>query len=459
VDNLPPEIISHIAQCLLDKDSVDTRWIIPLTHVCQYWRKSIISTPGNWTLVSSERIGLAKLSLERRSSVPLKLWLDMRRVKGNPVFSALFTPYIQNAGSLSINYVSSTGELVQTLRNFPQPMPNLRSMSLSGSASGTDPSGSSVPNLTHLLTRLSLTSIPLYPSFLRLSALTDLTLRNHRFGLHLDALLGFLDENRSLERATLEIRFTHPSLRVPWLRRVANMNQLRRLSIRGGDAMNTRALISSIALQPGAHLEIACDDTNARLNDILSGIPAAQLPNLVSPTCMGYQSCSRIIRLFGPNGSFSFENPPSLDDPFAELPLLPLTDIQELHLRHRKVKEGSRPPNLLVFRSPSFPALTTLAVDCETNISHLFSYLFSNRSPPLPLKTLAFLDCDLTASFMEKLARFASNRKRATSVRLHRIVIVNSKGNLPSVASIDALEKHVPVVHAQVGEKLPTDLS
>lgn len=459
VDRLSPEIISRIAQCLLDEDSIDTRWIIPLTHVCRHWRKSIISTPGNWTLASSERIGLARLSLERRGSIPLKLWLDMRRIRGNPVFSALFMPYIQNAGILSIGSVSSTIELIQTLRKFPQPMSNLRSLSLSGYANGTDPLGVSVPSLTHLLTHLSLIDIPLYPPFLLLRTLTDLKLRNHKFILHLDTLLGFLEENRSLERATLEIRFIHSSLRVPQLRRIATMNRLRYLSIRGGDAMNSKALISNIALRRGTHLEIVCDDTDARLDDILSGVPAAQLSNLQSPACMEYQSYSRIVRLSGPNGSFSFENPPSLDDPFAEIPLLHLTGVQELHLRHRGTKEGHRFPNPPVFRPPFFPGLKTFTVDCETNVSHLFSAVFRNPSFLPSLKTLAFLDCHFTDGFIEKLVRFISKRKRTTSVQLHRIVIVNSEGNLPSAASIDTLGKHVPVVHAQVGEKLPTDLS
>ena len=458
MDRLPLKIISRIVWCLLDGDSVDTRWIIPLTHVCRHWRKSIVSTPGNWTLVSSERIGLAKLSLERRGLAPLKLWLDMRQVGGNPAFFVLFVPYIKSAGSLSINFISSAGDLIQTLRKFPQPTPNLRSLSFSGYTGEADPSRSLVPNPTRRLTHLSLIGIPLYPSFLHLKTLTDLTLRNDQFILHVDTLLGFLEENRSLERATLEIRFKRFSLRVSQLRRVVDMDRLRYLSIRGGDAMNSKALISNIALRSGAHLEITCDNMDARLNDILSGIPAAQLSNLLSPTCMGYRSCGRIIRLSGPNGSFSFENPLNLDDPFAEFSLLSLTNVQELHLRHRKTKEGSRPPNLLVFRPSSFPALRTLAVDCETNVSHLFSALFSNPSSPPLLRTLAFLDCDLTDGFMEKLARFASKRKRTTSVRLHRIVIVGSEGNLPSVASINVLGKHVPVVHAQVGEKLPSDL-
>lgn len=74
------------------------------------------------------------------------------------------------------------------------------------------------------------------------------------------------------------------------------------------------------------------------------------------------------------------------------------------------------------------------------------------------MKTLAFLDCDLDEGFMEKLTWFVCNRRNTASAWLYRVVIVNSKGNLPSVDSIDALGKHVPVVDVRVGKELPSDL-
>ena len=49
VNRLPPEILSRIAQCSLNA-AVDARPIVPLTHVCRYWRDSITSDPANWTL-------------------------------------------------------------------------------------------------------------------------------------------------------------------------------------------------------------------------------------------------------------------------------------------------------------------------------------------------------------------------------------------------------------------------
>jgi len=60
---------------------------------------------------------------------------------------------------------------------------------------------------------------------------------------------------------------------------------------------------------------------------------------------------------------------------------------------------------------------------------------------------------------MEELTLFASARKYTTSARLRRVVIVDSGGKFPSAASIDALEKQVPIVDIRRGKELPTDLT
>lgn len=60
---------------------------------------------------------------------------------------------------------------------------------------------------------------------------------------------------------------------------------------------------------------------------------------------------------------------------------------------------------------------------------------------------------------MEELTRFASGRRNTTSALLRRVVIIDSKGNLPNVASINALEEYVPVVDVYIGKTLPKDLS
>jgi hypothetical protein len=456
VNRLPPELLSHVVRYIPSVDARDARSTVPLTHVCRYWRESIISTPGNWTLVSSERVGLMRLSLERCKTAPIKLWLDMDQVRKKPGFSDSIVPYIQNTETLRLRRISTPDELTRTLPNFPQSMPNLRSLSLSGKPQ-RDQSVDPFQPLTLPLTHLSLVNFPLYPTFLSPRTLTDLTLRYPRFDLHLDTLLDFLERNPSLERASLDIRFTRSSFRSS-RRQVAIGNRLRNLSITTADVWDNNALISNIALQTGAHLEISLYDRSAGFNGVLSVIYAARLSNLQSPAFMEYHADRRDVRLLGPNGSFSFKRLRGLECPFAEFPLLPLTEVRSFRLIRDAWKATGFPTNPITFPLSSFPALETLAIEYETNISGLLSTVFSNPSSSRSLKTLAFLDCTITEDFMKELAQFASNRKNTTSAWLHHIVIVNSRENLPSVTSIDTLKKYVPVVDARIGKELPADL-
>jgi hypothetical protein len=453
VNRLPPELLSHIARYTPDVDARDARPIIPLTHVCRYWRESIVSTPENWTLISNERVGLMELSLERCKTAPMELQLDMRRARKFPGLPDLIVPYIQNIETLRLHNISTPDELTWAFQNFPQSMPNVRLLSICGHANldqSIDPFRLSALPLTHLL----LMEFPLYPTLLSLSTLTDLTLSYYHINLHLDTLLDFLERNRSLERAVMHIRFARSSLKSS-RRQVAIGNRLRNLSIRCTDVLDNNALISSIALQTGAHLEIFLCDLNAGFNDVLPVVYAARPSNLQSPTFMEYHTHKRNIRLVGPNGSFAFE---INDDPgalFAEFPLLPLTSVRAFcFVRHAMQSTESS----TTFPSSFFPALETLAIKCETNISHLLSTVFSNPSFSRSLKTLAFLNCVITEDFMGELTRFASNRKSTTSAWLHHVVIVNSRGNLPNVTSIDALGEYVPVVDVRIGKELPIDL-
>ena len=460
MNKLPREILSQIIQrvpCM--PWNTDTQPIIPLTHVCQHWRAFIIATPQIWTSISNRSRGLAALSLQRAKAVPLEFWLDMSRLKKRREFSGLINSHIQNAKTLRFFGFRAIEELSQTLPNLPRPMPNLQSLTLDRSGNteqkdSVDPFESLAPTLRYL----KLVDVPLYPSFLRLRALTELALRYRQLRLNVnsDTLLGFLEDNHSLKSATLDIENLDPCSQ----RGTAIMNRLQHLSItchnrRDKNAHRSDTFLSNIALRKGAHLELlSC--TLASLNEVLSDIPAVQLPNLLSPTFLQYEfsSCRR-IRLLGPNGRFSSQEPYSGNArPFVEFPLLPLTNIRDFHLK--QVHGSGWEPF-----DPSFlPALETLVVNCQIGaLSLLLSALFLNPSFPPSLKTLAFLNCSPSGDFMEALTKFASNRKNTTSAWLHRVVIVDSKENLPTTASINALGKHVPDVDIRVGERLPTDLA
>ena len=455
-NRLPPETLSHIARYVLDENAKDTKSIIPLTHVCRYWRESIVSTPGNWTLISSERNGLAVLSLERCKTVPLRLWLDFYQIRENPGFSALITPHIQNAKTLRIGSIETIEAFAQTLPNFSRSMPNLQSLSLSSVRPGGYPDwdwGLSTPALT----RLSLKDINLQPSFLHLRTLTDLSLCYHQSNFHLDALLDFLEGNQSLERVVLEVLYTEPALQSS-RPRAAIRNRLQSLTLSFGEFADANALISSVTLQRGAHLGISLYDRTAGLNVLRSIVSVAHLSNLNSPTHMEYNPDHENIRLLGPAGSFSFGTL-HMGDPFAELPQPHLTNIRSFRLIRRAPRSSRSPIKRVVLPSSPLPTLETFTVECEVAVSHLLSTLFSNPSSSPSLRILAFLDCNLDEDFMGELTRFASTRKNTTSARLHRVVIVNSKGELPSVALIDELWRHVPVVDVRVGRELPADLT
>ena len=458
MNRLPLEIISRIVRSVPDEIPADTNQIIPLTHVCQSWRKLIISTPEHWTSISTESSrNLAVLILERAKTAPLEIHLNASDIREGDWLD-LLRPNIQNTRSLCVTGLQGVGEVTTAFPNFPQSAPNLRSLKLV--KTGTPDFGQSVDPFgwsAHSLRRLTLERVPLYRSFLNLRNLTMLSLTNYRFNLHLDTLLDFLEENHSLESATLWVWF-----RVPFLhssrRRSPMKNRLRYLSISCIDATETRALISNIALQRGAHLEITYCGWGTGLDKILTGVPTTHLSNLSSPAFIDYQIYPREIQLFGPNGRFSFVGSPGLGDPFVEFPLLPLANVRELRLRHCR-PEGITSLNHLALPLSFFPALEALAIECETSIPYLLSTLWLGPSSSPSLGTLAFLNCSLSEQFMEKLMRFASDRKNTTSARLHHVVIVDSGGRFPSAASIDALDEHVPIVDVRRDTKLPADLT
>lgn len=454
IHRLPPEVIAYIVRWVLEGGDVDGRSIVPLTHVCRYWRDSIVSTPENWALIYDERIKLAKLSLERAKAAPLTIHLNLGALKRRREFLELLLPHLQNAVSLTCVDCFDVGELVQLL-GFPKSTPGLRTLSLTrpkyaNHSQSTDPLDFSAHTT---LRDLSLCNIPLLPSILSLRNLTKFSLFDHHFRLHIDILSNFLEENRSLESASLTVKFAKSSLCHPQ-RPTSVGNKLQYLLISSDDTRDIRALISSIILRRGGALEIHQSGTNADPTGIFSGVPLTHFPNLSSPLVMEYVPYPRSIRLLGPDGSFLFKGPANNVSPFGEFPLLPLANIRELRLK------CCASWILRQFRLSSFPSLqlVALAVDGCSKVSLLPPMLADLASSP-SLRTLAFLDCVITEDFMAQLTRTASNRTNKTSTSLDRVVIVNSEGDFPATASIEQLRKHVSVVEVLEGRGFPKDLS
>ena len=417
----------------------------------RYWRESIVSTPENWTTISNSRRDLGVASLERAKAAPLKIHLDMGGIQ-DPQFLNHLVPHFQNTETLWVTGVLT----VKDLSFSKHPMTNLRSLMLLNHGVGdwvrsADPFESSAYTLQYL----KLLTVPFYPSF-SLRTLTGLNLDDYWLSPHLDTLLDFLEKNRSLTSVKMRIRFKEPSLRSS-RRRAPIGNQLQYLRVSCYDTVDGQALISGIALSNGAELEFI--DYGAGVNGVLSGVSTTHLSNLLSPTFMRYRVCSRFIELQGPNGAASFHSESDLNEPFAELSRLPLANIRRIYLDTSRRGLGEPFFGSVAFRHlSSFPSLETFIIKCKTNLLHLLFTSLSNPSASPSLKTLAFLDCTLTEEFMKELTRFAFDPKKTASVWLHRVVIIHSKGILPSVTLIRALEEHVPVVDVRIAEELPTEL-
>ena len=442
--------------------------IIPLTHVCRYWRESIVSTPEFWTSISGKRKGLAALSLERTEAAPLNVSLWMHQIRKDPWFADLIAPHTYNIAILGVECVGGLQELAQALPDFPQSMPNLQSLTLMRHPTRSwqllqDGHIDSLGPLPPTLKYLRLSDIPLCPSSLRLRSLTRLDLSDCQFKLHLDTLLEFLEENSSLEWVILGISFADPSL-WSFRRRGIIKNRLQFLFIDWRCGTSAQLLISSIPLQRGAHLRIINSATSEsrdppKLKDILSQHPMAHLSNLTPFTSMDCLSDPRSIRLSGPNGEFSYDeiNFVKRMNKFHELSLLPLNEVRQFRFRYRDFSlENHHTP---AFRPSLFPALEILAVNIRTPLSRFFSTMFSDPSSSPSLKILALSNCKFTEDFMKELARYAFERKNTTSARLIRVLIVDPDGNFPSAASIDTLRKHVPVVDTRIADRVPPDLA
>jgi len=108
-----------------------------------------------------------ELCLERSKGAPLQLNLD---VSWGSEYRDLIAPYIQNTETLRCHSLVAVEDFTQTLPNFPQSTPDLRSLILEHAIDYPtwDPSTNPFESFPNTVTSLSLYDIPLYPSFLEI---------------------------------------------------------------------------------------------------------------------------------------------------------------------------------------------------------------------------------------------------------------------------------------------------
>ena len=436
--------------------------MVPLTHVCRRWRESLISTPENWTLVSSETEDMAAVCLQRAKAAPLEI--TIRAVyPGEPgfLFHRILEPYIQNTRTLAVTFLSTVEEFTEMFPNFPRSMPKLELLKLAQSNEDDqmeydDWSIDPFQPFTSTLKSLSLDRIPLYPSLLGIRTLTELSLTYDASALTLDTFLDFLEGNHSLKCADLDITFNDPPPSNPQ-RQI--LNQLQYLTVASMQPMHARALATSIPLRRGAHLKISIhSDDIVAMNDIIPNVFTTHLLSPPAPTFFqlenGWYRTKILLR--GPGGELSIRKHLGREDPLSDLHPLPLINVREFRLVHPNTTKT----NIPVFHPPLLPSLEALTIECniecEIDVRRVLSILLSNPTSSPLLKTLAFLNCPLPEELIEELTGFASERKKTlTSAWLYRVLIVRQDGKFPSAASISKLKRYVRVVDVWMGNELP----
>ena len=458
VNRLPPEVLTACAAFVSD---ADPRPIVPLTHVCRYWRRSITSNPKSWVSISTGWGRLVPLCLERAGAAPLAVDIAIPDLKEDSSFLIALLPHVTRVAHLSLTQYSSTEAVKDDLPGiFTSPMPDLISLELQQTIEPNALFTSSkvqVPPVFQSVSKLkslSLTRVVIYPPLFAIPSLVELKLIGYTNPSDFGTFIGFLASNPNLEIVVLDVRFVESSIwAVP--AKTVSLARLRRLSITCAKPIDVKGLLSCIPLPRGTHLEVTCSQATS----LGLCLPSPQTPIqkvLTSITVMKFQATPGEIHVFGVNGLCSFRSPQSIFLWNIELRPFPTTSVREIHMN---VAPWSLTPQFLAPLFAQLPALETLVIANSLFWATGTFEPLAGRPPLCPsLKTIVFFNCRLTPEALKEFEGVVARRKGSAAAWLYRVIIVGSTEAPPDYARIQQLRQHVPCVDVRVDDKLP-DLS
>ena len=461
MNRLPPEVLASCATFVSDNDP---RPIVPLTHVCRYWRRSICSNPRNWASIATGWKRLTPLCLERAGVVPLTVDITVFDVRNDGDFLKPLLTHTSRIGRLRLFGHVSTEALINDLPGFfDSPMNNLTALELRQTAEPAElfpPSESPVPPVFQNLARLEslrLTRTPLHPILFNIPSLKDLELLGYGGLFDFGSFIRFLHSNLDLERVVLDIQFVSDSVETILTGKVP-LSRLQHLSITCSKAIDSRGLLSCISLPRGVHIEVISiePDPSAELGSFLPS-PPTPIRELLAPiTAIKTQLTPRELHLSGNGSAFTFRSPKNPLNAHGEFALFPTAPVRELYINihpHTFTDVG------LSKVMKRLPALEVLAISEAAVFPAGLASALTEQPVLCPvLRTIAFFDCDINPDIIRKLGEALAKRRDSTAAPVYRVVIVNSTGTLLDRTSIRQLRKSVPCVEVRVDDKLP-DLS
>ena len=342
---------------------------------------------------------------------------------------------------------------------FGSPIPKLNSLELQQTTEPAElfPSnGVPMPPVLQNVAKLEslrLTRTPLHPTLLNITSLKELVLLGYTTPFHFGTFLGILKSNPSLELIILDIQFVVDSVETAPQRKVL-LPRLQHLSITCSNPTDSKGLLSSISLPHGICLEVAFarSDQSFGLGSFLPS-PPTPIRELLAPiTTIKSRLVPQELHLFGNGSVFTFRSPKFLFDAHSELELFSGAAVRRLYMNTSPRKyvhdELFKPLGLL-------PALEILAFSNTAFPTGLPLVLTYEPALCSALKTIAFFDCNVDSSAIERLGEAIAKRRDSMATSLYRVVIVDSTGSPPDLASIRKLRKSVPCVEVRVDDKLP----
>ena len=460
MNRLPSVVLASCATLISD---TDPRPIIPLTHVCRYWRGSITSNPRSWASIATGWKRLVPLCLERTGVVSLAVDITISDIRSDKGFLESLLPQISRIGRLRLTGYSFIEAATDNLPGFfDSPMPDLTSLDLQQTIEPTElfPSDK-VPTPpvfrnVRKLESLRLIRTPLYPALFSVASLGELKLLGYTSPFHFGTFLGFLESNPDLKRVVLDIQFIADSVEMASASKIS-LPRLQHLSTTCSKPIDSKGLLSSISLPRGVHLEVVSThpDPSAKLGSFLPS-PLTPILELLTPiTTIKTQLTPQGFRLSGNGSTFAFRSTQDTNDAHAELRLFPGANVRELYTNIHPFGYSDR---TLFWMLEQLPALETLAFSNTMCPGGLPSALTKEPILCPALKTVAFLDSSITSDTIKTLGEAIEKRKDSIAARLYRVVIVDSTGRPPDLASIQQLRRCVPCVEVRTDDKLP-DLS
>ena len=283
INCLPPEVLSAIPTYWVADSQGD---MIRATHVCRYWRTTLIGSPGLWNNVKSGNEARMRAYIHRSQSYPLSVEIKhpgQENILSDAVFFRM--------RALTLNLPMAN--LTRHLRRLASPTPMLEDLSITAADSPEYPPVLEAGDF-FVLSRLHLDGVSLNFLYLPIPRLRVLHLENLENNIRTPDFLQFLERTPWLEELSLVNAGPRGGREPP--ERVVSLRSLRNLTLQG--PVIKSKLLQHLALPASADIHLTGRFNQRRhglmedfLPPCLDNLPVTTNFTSLSITSTSWSSC------------------------------------------------------------------------------------------------------------------------------------------------------------------------